>query len=88
MYIEEQQSVEQAGFRKGFTTTDHIHVVNQVIEKTRELNKKVYLAFIDYKKAFDKVNHKYMLKALRNQGIQEGYIEITRDICTKNRKHG
>lgn len=31
-----QQPTGQVGFRKGYSTMDYIHVVNQVIEKTAE----------------------------------------------------
>lgn len=30
--LDEQQPREQAGFRKGYSTTDHLHTVNMIIE--------------------------------------------------------
>ena len=34
------------------------------------------MAFVDYKKAFDTLDHKFMMKSIRNQGIQEEYIRL------------
>ena len=42
----ENQPREQAGFRSKYSTTDHIHAINQLKEKCR-------VAFVDYEKAFD-----------------------------------
>ncbi|GBP30708.1 hypothetical protein EVAR_75932_1 [Eumeta japonica] len=38
--LDEQQQVEQAGFRKSLSTIDHIHTVKQILEKYNEYNKK------------------------------------------------
>merc|ERR1711872_1002033 len=53
---------EQAGFRTGYSTQDHIFTLHAIIEtyqnhiyKTNQ-NKKLYCAFIDYQKAFDLVD--------------------------------
>jgi hypothetical protein len=35
---------------------DDIFTVKQVIEKRKEYNLETYIAFIDYEKAFDRVN--------------------------------
>ncbi|CAH2108635.1 unnamed protein product [Euphydryas editha] len=47
------QSPEQAGFRKGYSTVDHIHALRQVIQKTEEYYLPLCFAFVDYEKAFD-----------------------------------
>ena len=54
--IQEQQPCEQAGFRHGFSTLDHLQVINQLIEQSQEFDTELHLAFIDYTKAFDSLN--------------------------------
>ena len=80
--LDENQPREQAGFRKGYSTTDHLQSVNQIIEKSNEFNKRLCIAFIDYEKAFDSVEHKDIFTALRNIAINETYIKIIEDIYT------
>ena len=53
----------QAGFRKGRGTRDQIANVRWIVEKAREFQKSIYLCFIDYAKAFDRVDHKKLWKA-------------------------
>ncbi|KAK3790884.1 hypothetical protein RRG08_011097 [Elysia crispata] len=55
--LDENQPRDQAGFRRGFSTTDHIFTLNQVIEKSNEYNLPLCVGFIDYEKAFDSVEH-------------------------------
>ena len=68
--LDEQQPCEQAGFRTGFSTADHIQTINQVIEKVQEFNLPLYMAFVDYSKAFDSIEHSIVLQALQNQGVE------------------
>ncbi|KAK6749357.1 hypothetical protein RB195_001771 [Necator americanus] len=51
--LDEGQPCEQAGFRKGFSTIDHIHTVSKLIEVSREYKIPLCLTFMDLKKAFD-----------------------------------
>ncbi|XP_025416189.1 general transcription factor II-I repeat domain-containing protein 2-like [Sipha flava] len=46
----------QSGFRKGKSTTDHIFVVRQLMEKHYEYAKDLHMVFVDYKQAYDSVN--------------------------------
>ena len=47
----------QAGFRKGRGTRDQIANIRWIMEKAREFQKNIYFCFIDYTKAFDRVDH-------------------------------
>jgi hypothetical protein len=54
---EEQFAEEQMGFRKKVGTRDQIFNIRIIMEKAREFNVPLYMAFIDYRKAFDSVTH-------------------------------
>ena len=45
----------QAGFRHGYATTDHIFTLNAIIELLKSKKKKLFCTFIDFSKAFDTV---------------------------------
>ena len=77
--LDANQPGEQAGFRSKFSTTDHIHAINQ---KCRECNIPLCVAFVDYEKAFDSVQTQTILTSLQEQGIEDVYIEILKDVYT------
>ncbi|KAI8430992.1 hypothetical protein MSG28_001085 [Choristoneura fumiferana] len=78
--LDENQPREQAGFRQKYSTLDHIHAVKQVIQKYNEYNKNLYMAFIDYSKAFDSIRHTAIWDSLEQQGIPSIYINIIKNI--------
>lgn len=82
--LDENQPREQAGFRSKYSTTDHIHVINQLKEKCREYNIPICVAFVDYEKAFDSVQTSSILTSLQDQGIEDAYIELLKDIYTNS----
>ncbi|CAG4966429.1 unnamed protein product [Colias eurytheme] len=83
--LETRQPVEQAGFRKGFSTIDHIHTLELLIEKYQERNRPLYLAYIDYKKAFDSVSHNYIWETLATQNVENEYIRVIKSIYEKSK---
>ena len=65
----------QFGFMPGRGTTDAIFVVRQVQEKFLEKNRRLYLAFVDLEKAFDRVPRKVVKWALRKEGVDEWLVK-------------
>ena len=51
-YMNRELPDVQAGFRKGRGTRDQIANICWIMEKAREVQKNIYLCFIDYAKAF------------------------------------
>lgn len=82
--LEAKQPVEQAGFRKGFSTVDHIHTLELIIEKYQERQRPLYVAFVDYQKAFDTVSHSSIWESLREQEVADKYIKVIRSIYNNN----
>lgn len=83
--LETRQPVEQAGFRKGFSTIDLIHTLELLIEKYQERSRPLYLAYIDYKKAFDSVSHSYIWETLSTQIVENEYITVIKSIYSKSK---
>lgn len=80
--LEEAQPVEQAGFRRSFSTLDHIHAIQRVLEIGREYQIPLTLVFIDFHKAFDSVEPGSIWDCLRTQGVEQAYIELLKECYT------
>lgn len=60
----------QAGFREGYSTVDNAFILNAFVDKYLNKKKgKLYVAFVDFKKAFDSVHREKLWHVLRNAGI-------------------
>ena len=70
----------QAGFRKGRGNRDQITIICWIIEKGREFQKIIYFCFIDYKKAFDCVNHNQLWTILKQMGIPDHLTSFLRNL--------
>ena len=57
-----------------------MQAVNQIIEKSTEYNLPLCIDFIDYEKAFDKVEHFAKCGTLRKTNINEKYAQILQNI--------
>ena len=61
---------------KRVSDLDTQHVLNQIIERSNEYEINLFLAFIDYEKAFDSLYHNEILSALITQGINPQYVQL------------
>ena len=70
----------QAGFRKGRGTRDQIATIRWNIKKARELQKNIYFCFIDYVKAFDRMDHHKLWKILKEIRILDHLTCLLRNL--------
>ena len=71
-------SDSQAGFRRGRSTIDHIFTLHAAIEKHLLRKTKLYVAFIDFKKAYDTVNRSVLWSILMKCGVQGRMFRMVR----------
>ena len=72
------QTVEQAAYRKGFSTDDHMLTVTLLIEKACEHNSPLWIGLVGFLKAFDTVEHCSLWEVLRQQNVHQHYINLLR----------
>ncbi|ETN75316.1 reverse transcriptase [Necator americanus] len=76
-------SLNQCGFVKDCSTVDAIHAVRILLEKHREKNRSVHLAFLDLEKAFDRVPHELLWMSMRSHRVPEEYVRWTKLLYAK-----
>ncbi|VDP23366.1 unnamed protein product [Heligmosomoides polygyrus] len=77
----------QWDFVAGCGTVDAIHAARLLMEKHREKQKAVHIAFLDLEKAFDRVPREVIWYALPHHGVPDELIEWVRILysCPKSR---
>jgi len=66
----------QAGFRKGYSTVDHIFLLHSLVEIMKQSKKKLYCAFIDFAMAFDSVWRVGLWQKLLTTSINGKFFRI------------
>ncbi|GJQ69342.1 hypothetical protein Trydic_g6470 [Trypoxylus dichotomus] len=67
---------EQAGFRSGFGTSDHLQSIKTLIKKTIQYNRPFILAFVDFYKAFDTTELMAVLRTLQECRVPKPIYNI------------
>ena len=79
----EKLSEAQSGFRSGYRTTDNAFVLLAIISKYMNLKKRsLYVAFIDFEKAFDSVERHTLYRILQSRGIRGNLFKAIESIYT------
>lgn len=60
---------EQFGFRNGLGTREALFCMRVLLQKSCEFRKNIYVCFIDFEKAFDRVEHTKLFQCLKSKNI-------------------
>ena len=71
--LDQNQNEEQFGFRSGRSTADALLFLEQMISNTFEWNSPLWMVSIDMRKAFDRIEHTSLFRALKKTGVDEHY---------------
>ena len=71
---------EQAGFRKKYSTLDHLFTLHGIIDILLSKKKRLYCAFLDYEKAFDKIERAFLWQKLINENIGGRVLNVIRNM--------
>ena len=71
---------EQFGFMPNRSTTDAVFALRQMMEKYREGQKTLHIAFIDLEKAYDRVPRQEVWRCLREKLVPEKYIRLIKEM--------
>ena len=74
--IDNEVSRLQSGFRPGTGTREGIFNLRTICERAIDVQKDVYICFIDYTKAFDRVKHSKMIECLSEIGVDDKELQI------------
>lgn len=73
---EDYMSETQFGFRDAVGTREALFSVQVLFQRCRDVNCDVYACFVDYSKAFDRVQHHKLVEILNTVGIDGRDLEI------------
>ena len=74
--FEREAGKTQSGFKKGMGTREGIFNLRIITEKMIEKHKKVYMCYIDNKKAFDRVYHALLIEVLSHNEIDAKDLKL------------
>jgi len=66
----------QTGFRKGYSTIDHVFLLKFIMDAVKKSKHKLYCAFIDYRKAFDCVWRNGLWVKLVRSGVTGKIFDV------------
>ena len=72
----------QYGFRRERSTAQPLFILRRLQDYSARTGVPFHCLFIDWKQAFDKLDHSSMLIALKRLGVHQHYIDVVQDIYT------
>ena len=76
--VESQLREEQAGFRKGRSTTEQLFTLRNIIEQCTEWNAALFVNYVDFEKAFDSIHRESLWYIMKYYGIPDKLIKMVK----------
>ena len=75
-WLEEERIIHEAqnGFRQG--RLEHIFAVSTLVDTRKKLSLNTFVCFVDFQKAYDKVNRGLLLQKLQSLGLEADFVQI------------
>ncbi|XP_073824763.1 FERM domain containing isoform X3 [Musca autumnalis] len=84
---EREMGETQFGFKEAKGTREALFCVQVLVQKCRDVNKDIFMCFIDYEKAFDTVQHDKLMDILASIGISEKEIRCIKSLYWHQSAH-
>lgn len=81
--LEQDISETQFGFRNAIGTREALFAFNVLTQRCMDVNQPMYVCFLDYNKAFDKVRHNFLIQLLKTKNIDMKDIRILYTTITR-----
>ena len=84
-YFDENITIgpKQSGFRAGHSTVDHVFTLHCIIDFFLAKKKRLYCLFIDYEKAFDRVERAFLWQKFLDSVVDGRILTIIKDMYRK-----
>ena len=79
------QPEDQGGFRRSYQTLDHLATYRLLEQKCQEWSVKMWVATVDFMKAFDSISHNSLREALEQCGIESQHICLLRRLFAEQK---
>ena len=85
--LDNHQTPDQAGFRHDYSTDDHLFTSTILHERSHEWQLPLWISAVDFKKAFDTIDHSRLWQALHNQQVPPHYVTLLQSLYSNQTAH-
>ena len=83
--MNEEEKEEQSGFTTGKRIEDNLYLLQYCIRQTYEQRKQLYIAAVDFKKAFDYVSREKLIEVMIEYKVNSKIIQCIKEIYSKDK---
>jgi len=79
-HLQQLRRTEQSGFTPHRSTVDRITTLNMILQTRREYRRPSWVAYVDFRSAFDSIDRQSLWLLLRSKGIPDKILELLEDL--------